>query len=237
MVINSKCKLIIPRVYYYDLEKCFYNVLTKIGYDISNIPIEKLQRNIYIGMLQKNDPNLIAILRTTTINIIDEILLRNKLNEDDIITRQFDGFLSSTKIQYIPKDISENKYKYIIISSDRKKYMLLNNKVIVKGISQRYSSIDSFYNMFNYIDFSSKKSIFLKLSNIKDCFFKEVNKKIFCIPSKKDNKSVFMYLKKYGLLSIKKATITLLTINDIDKEKYWDHYFSPFIESIMIEYL
>jgi len=239
MEINKNCKLCLKDVYNYDIEKCNYNMLISLGYDVSNIPLEKEQRNIAIGLLQRENPNLTKILRSMVINIIDQCLTQNNVKkEEELITRQFDGFIVTRKLGTVIDIMKCTKYRDLIISPGRDFYLAIksgSDEVLVKGISRRYEGINNFYQKLAEINFLSKIAIFKKLDFIKKELFECEKIRVFCIPTK-DSKSYDVCLVRHGFVNIKEGTVRLLKITDIDKEWYFDHYLKPFTDSILIEY-
>lgn len=239
MEINPKCKLFLKNVHYYDLKKAYYNLLISLGYDVSNIPEEKEKRNIAIGLLIRDNPQIGHILRPMVNNIIDKTLSDNNVSEEELITRQFDGIIVTKKLDNILDNFVHLIYKEFIISPNRKFYLTVDNdnKVIVKGISKRYDYLKKIYQMFSEINYLSKSAIFKKLDKIKDLVLESTDVKLFCIPNNKDENKVDIVLHRHGAISIKLNTIGFLNTKDINKKWYYDHYFRPFIESIFIEFV
>ena len=121
MNINKNCRLFLNNVYSYDISACHYNILKSMNYDISNIEKDdKLKRNTQIGILMRDNPKLTSVIRSTTESLINEYILRNKIPEDSIVIRQYDGFMSLkplkiTTDQYLPIDL-QSIFSVFIIS-------------------------------------------------------------------------------------------------------------------------
>jgi len=241
MNINKFCRLFLNNVYSYDISACHYNILKSLNYDISNIEKnDKLKRNIQIGKLMKGNPQLTNTIRSITESLIDEYILRNKLLKDDIIIRQYDGFMSlkplkQTTDQYLPIDL-QTIFSVFIISLDRTKFIATDgNKISIKGIANRYQEIDNIFKKILFINYANKNSIFVSLQNIKDELLTSQNPKLYCIPSGEEKYNIF--LKQYGQFEISETLINILDTSDIDKERYFNHYFKSFFDSIAIEFL
>ena len=100
MNINESCKLFLRDIYLYDIQACHFQILKKLNINISHIdPNDKEKRNIQIGLLQKNNPNLVSVLRKMTESTIDEYIKENNLDPENIICRQYDGLLVNKKLQ------------------------------------------------------------------------------------------------------------------------------------------
>ena len=241
MNINKFCRLFLNNVYSYDISACHYNILKSLNYDISNIEKnDKLKRNIQIGKLMKGNPQLTNTIRSITESLIDEYILRNKLLKDDIIIRQYDGFMSlkplkQTTDQYLPIDL-QTIFSVFIISLDRTKFIATDgNKISIKGIPNRYQEIDNIFKKILFINYANKNSIFVSLQNIKDEILTSQNPKLYCIPSGEGKYNIF--LKQYGQFEISETLINILDTSDIDKERYFNHYFKSFFDSIAIKFI
>ena len=241
MNINKNCRLFLNNVYSYDVRSCHYNILKSLNLDISNIDKEnKLTRNIQIGKLMGENPKLTTIIRSTVTSLIDEYILRNKISNDNIIVRQYDGFmttkpLSITTDQYLPIEL-QTIFAVFIISLDRTKFIATDgNKISLKGIAYRYEEIDKIYKKILFINYANKSSIFTSLQNIKNEILNSSNGKLYCIPIGEDKYNVF--LKQYGQFEISETVINVLETSDIDKQRYFDYYIQPFFDSIVIEFM
>jgi len=241
MNINKNCRLFLKDIYSYDISACHYNILKNLNYDISKIEKDdKLKRNIQIGLLMRDNPKLTSVIRTTTESIINEYILRNKVSENDIIIRQYDGFITSkllkeTTDQYLPLDL-KTVFSVFIISSDRTMFIATDgNQTSIKGIPYRYDEMDKIYKKILFINYANKSSIFIELQKIKDEIFNSTNYLLYCIPTEKGKFNVFF--KKYGQLEVSSSAAKIIDTNDIDKEKYFDFYIKLFFDSIVIEFV
>jgi len=241
MNINPNCKCFLNNVYSYDISSCHYSILKSLNYDVSNIEKDdKLKRNIQIGILMGNNSHLTSVIRSTTESLIDEYILRNKILESDIIIKQYDGFMSLkplriTTDQYLPINL-QSIFSVFIISLDRTKFIATDGVITsIKGISNRYSEIDEIYKKILFINYANKQSVFISLQNIKDEILNSENPKLYCIPSGENKFNIF--LKRYGQFEISETLINILDPNDIDRQKYFDFYFQPFFDSIVIEFI
>lgn len=241
MKINKSCKLFLRDVYSYDIEACHYNILKNMGYDVSQINFEdKTKRNIQIGKLMKNNKRLTGLLRDTTESIIDEYILRSGLSEDDIITRQYDGLITSRPLKELNTNIPlklKNVLEYMIISIGRSSYIAKSgSKVEIKGVPHRYKKIDNVLKSLLNINYLSKDSIFSSLEKIKRNIIFSDDPELFFIIDEGNNYGIIKF-KEYGQLEINKSSVNIIDTDDIDKEFYFDHYIRPFTESITMEFI
>ncbi len=240
MKINEKCPLFLNNILNFDIESCHYFILESLGYDVSDISKDnKIKRNISIGLLMKKYPNLINILRKITESIVNDFILKNKIREDDIVLRSYDGIITKS-IKILDHDTSlklRDVYINLIISSDRISYIAVNdkNEITAKGIANKYNQINNFYSKLLKINFISKESIFRSLQRIRDELINNEDPEIFCIPI--DDKYYEINLLKYGKMKISETVIQMIDCDDVNKEFYFDKYLKPFFDSIVIEFI
>jgi len=241
MEINQSIPLILKEVYLYDIEACHYTIMKKLGMDLTGIDREnKKERNIEIGKRMRDNPRLTSTLRTTTASIIDEYILKNRIEENQIVIRQYDGIITTkmlriTDIQHVPLDL-RTRFLTFIISIDRKTYIAndSNNDVTIKGVPFRYPYIDKIFEKICKINFTNKSRIFIHLQKIKDDFLNSNNPYLFGIPS---TKGYNIYLKGYGQIEVTQSTLKIMDPDDIDKQRYFKFYIEPFTKSITTEYI
>ncbi len=240
MKINEKCPLFLNNILNFDIESCHYFILESLGYDVSDISKDnKIKRNISIGLLMKKYPNLINILRKITESIVNDFILKNKIREDDIVLRSYDGIITKS-IKILDHDTSlklRDVYINLIISSDRISYIAVNdkNEITAKGIANKYNQINNFYSKLLKINFISKESIFRSLQRIRDELINNEDPEIFCIPI--DDQYYEINLLKYGKMKISETVIQMIDCDDVNKEFYFDKYLKPFFDSIVIEFI
>lgn len=239
MQINKNCKLFLRDVYSYDISSCHYSILQKYGYDVSTINFEnKEERNITIGKLMASNSRISSLLRTTTNSIIDFYMHSNNINNDDLITRQYDGIITSKPLRNTSIFLNlelKNIFNVFIISIDRTKYLATDYKeYAIKGISNRYDGIDSLYKKLLNINYSSRNNIFESLKNIKFEVLNSYDPFLYCIPH--DNK-YNVFLKDFGQIEISKSLSKIFNLDELDREWYFNNYLRQFTESITIEFL
>ena len=240
MEFNKNCKLFLKDIFLYDISACHYNILKRLDYDVSKIPSEKFERNKYIGLMMRENPRLINVLRGITESTISEYLLINHISEEDILLRQYDGVITCKPLKILnlsmPLDL-RHSFSYFIISSHKQWYIAIdsNNEILIKGVPYRYDSMDEIYKKILNINYLSKSEVFKNLQKIKDIVLSSEDPSLYCIPINDDKFNVF--LKNYGEVSISSSIIRILDTEDIDKQKYFDFYVRPFTESICIEFL
>lgn len=242
MKTNENLNLVLRDVYLYDIEACHYTILKNLGFDLTNINYDdKLERNIQIGQMMRKNPRLTSLLRNTTRSTIDEYILKNNVVEDEIIIRQYDGLiltrtLRETDLGKIPLNIRKH-FEIFITSIDRSKYIAYDSshKVTIKGVSFRYPEMDAIYEKLCKVNFSNKSAIFKQLQKIKDSFSYSNDASLFGVPIKENKYNIF--LKGYGELEVSKQTLKIMDTDDIDKDRYFDQYITPFTKSIVLEFV
>lgn len=239
MKINSE-RLFLTDVYSYDISACHFRILRGLGVDVSGIDFNnKKERNIKIGLLMRDNPNLTSILRTVTESTITEYLIRNKISDKDIVVRQYDGILTTRRLvetdTLLPLEL-KGVFEKLIISYDRKKYIgLINDETVVKGIQQRYETIDKLYEKLLRIPFIQKDVVFSSLQKFRESFLFSKDTSIFFIPE--SEKEGVVFLKQFGPTRISKAISRAIDPDEVDKQYYWKFYFEPFTKSIVKEFI
>lgn len=187
----------------------------------------------------RDNPRITEILRETTNNLISDYISRNDIEKDQIIVRQYDGFISTKRLKRIdgsiPLDL-RSIFEKFISSIDKDKYLALDEKrnTVIKGISHKNSKIDTLYTKILNFNFLNRISIFKGMQEIKDEILNSHDISLYCIPISNDYEGV--YLKEHGLVSISKSAKNMLDTDDIDKNKYFDLYIRPFTESLVLTF-
>jgi len=241
MDINKHCKLVLRNIYLYDIRACHYTILERLGFNLSDIDRNnKKERNIQIGKLMRENPRLVSVLRSQTNYLVDEYLLRNKVSDDELILRQYDGIivtrtLTETIKDFIPLEL-RSMFEVFIISFDRSKYLAFDGiEAVIKGVPYRYERIDQIYNEIIKINFNIPSRIFKRLQEIKDKILFSKDPEMFCIPIEGGDKYTII-LKELGNIEITKQTTKMMELNDVDKQWYFDFYIKPFTKSIVVEF-
>jgi len=241
MDFNKDCKLFLKDLYYYDITSCHYQILQKLGIDTTDIPADdKIQRNVMIGKMIRSNPRLGSSLRSITVSTIDDYIAQNNIKDEDIILRQYDGFISKKQLSYTNFGLSldlHHYFVYMIISFDRKWYIALdsNNQIIVKGIPHKYDGIVTIYKKLLNLNYSNRKSIFVGLDKIRELVLNSDDPKLYCIPTSNNDYNV--YLKDYGEVELSEGMVGIMDTEDIDREKYFNYYIRPFSETITTEFI
>jgi hypothetical protein len=244
MKLNTD-RLVIRDVFSYDIEACHYNLLSKFGYNMSNIDQHnKLKRNIQIGKIMRDDKTTKSRLRETTKQIIDDYIEFNELLEEDIIIRQYDGLITKKRLLETNKSILpialQNRYDLVLISIDRNKYIAFDNlkkKVKIKGVPNLYKGIETYYKrLIRIVDIENKTRVLDNLQKLKSDFSNEKDINIFAIPTDNEEE-VEIIFKSFGQIKIKRNTLYYMIDDEIDKNFYYDFYLHSFIQSIVLETL
>lgn len=202
---------------------------------MSNIEYDdKIKRNVEIGYLQKNNPEIAYYIHNSIHHLIDFYLDKNSISKDDVIIRAKDGLILRKSMKYTSETMPisfRGIISKMIISIDRKKYLCIkDNDVVVKGVSKKPVDI-SFYNMFKSIDFSNKKSIVHSLEQMRKVIFSSEKCYWFCY---EDEDGLMVPIKGTGYIKIKKTIIDQIDIDDIDKRIIWEEYMWPFCAPLLM---
>jgi hypothetical protein len=233
-MINQQCSLVLHDLYFYDIKSAYPTILSKQFFDFQDTNLEnKEQRNIFIGNQQRDNENLSSFLMTSVENLITYYLKENDIADEDVIVTQRDGFILKKTLEregdFIKIDLRD-VIDSLIIAIDRKKFLYSSmGKVTVKGVPHLYDKLDSVYQKFSNLNFYNKSNLFEQLENIKMSVLDCNDMDFFLMPIE-DKFGVMTYqgdliIKDPGLISIEK----------INKKKYFDHYFKDFLMSIYME--
>jgi len=240
MEINKYCKLFLNQVYSYDISHCHYSILKNLGFNLSNInESNKEERNKQIGIMMRDNSKITSVLRDITNSIINNYITLNEISDDDLIIRQYDGFITKKFLKktdlYLPLEL-RNIFEVFISSIERNKFIAKDkNEYSIKGISHKYEEMNNIYKKILNINYMDKVSIFKSLQRIKEEILESDNVLLFCIPTEDEKYNVF--LKDLGEIEISHTTANILNMDDIDKLKYFNYYIRPFTESIVLEFV
>lgn len=238
-MLNKDIFPIQSNLYEYDFMACSYNILKNLGYDVSKIPFEnKLQRNISIGWLIKENPNLNTYIKNNTKNLLELYIEENNLKPDEIIWRQKDGFITNRLLENNNITIEltlRNCISHLISSMNRDKVLIIydDNKIDIKGV--RNKPIDlSFFELFLSIDFSNKKKLLERCEIIRQKFLKSENVNWFVREDSEGKLTI--PLKGDVLFQVNKSMLKLINTDDIDKNIIYETYVYPFFQTLLICY-
>jgi len=236
MQINKTCDLVLTDVFEYDIQSCHYNLLTNIGWDLSQIPKDdKKERNIAIGKAQIGNPRLAKYLLEQTIGIVQYYVDKNHVKEEDIVVRLRDGIFLKIKLKdntsSLPIDFKD-VYSKMIITMDRKMFLLIGSKGIVKvkGVANKPLDI-SFYELFRNLNFSSKKALTQQLEFIRQKILTSKNINWFVFTRGDD---YVVPIKGVGEIKVSKSGVGYLDDDEIDKGIIWEEYVWPFVQPILL---
>lgn len=235
-MINNKCKLVLQDLYFYDFKSAYPRLMKSIGWDFSNVDLDnKYERNIYIGIQQRNNINLSSFLIDSITKQLEYYLLINDIKDENIIVTQRDGYILNK-----PLKINDGAMKLdfrghidlLILSPDRKKYMAITEKeVVVKGIKNYYKDLDNIYRKFLKLSFLNKKILFSQLENLKNEVINGTDKELYIVKIK-DKK----FIQSYNNIVLEISDDKYINISTIDRRRYFDHYFKEFFQSIFLEF-
>lgn len=234
-MINQTCPLLLKDVYSYDIQAAYPSILSKQNYNFKDINLnDKTERSIFLGKQQIDNSNLSEFLTESVNSLVRYYLQENNVSEEETITIQKDGFII-TKMLNITDEFITMQFRemidFLIITPDRKKFLYSSNdKITVKGISFYYSELNKIYQMFSCLNFYEKSMLFGQMENIKNQVLQSDDKSLFLIP--KDEKSFIVSTYK-GNIEIKDPD--MISLSDINKNQYFDHFFKEFLQSIFLE--
>jgi hypothetical protein len=173
--------------------------------------------------------------------VVDNHLQVNKIKEDEIIIRQYDGIIVTKPLIQISNHSMPLEFRShfltFISSIDRSSYLATDGiETTIKGVPYRYEKIDNLLIKISKIEFiRGKETIFRRMQYIKDALLDSKDVSLFCVPV---GENIFkLYLKDYGELEITQQTINIMDADDIDKKRYFDFYLKPFTSSITEEFI
>lgn len=235
-MINKTCKLVLRDLFYYDVVAAFPTIMQQQHYDFQNISLDnKEERNRFIGLQQRDNKNLSSFLNNSISSLVDYYLTVNDVSGDEIIFRQKDGFILTRKLA-ISNQFIEMKLRKIltlmIISLDRSKMVYFDDlgEMSVKGVRYYYKRLDEIFRMIYNIDYYNKKIMFEQMAYIKHKVIH--NEDIMFYGIEKDPRT-FTFVTKTGSITV--HDIDFVDPDSIDRVKYFDFYFKPFLDSIYLE--
>jgi hypothetical protein len=238
-MLNKKIDLVEFNLYEYDFEACFYNIIKNLNSDlIKNINYENKDiRNKQIGLLQKKHPDLAELLIKTTDGLLSFYIKKNNLNENDIVWKQRDGFISKKKLEDTSSSMPIKFKGYIpILISDIKKQRCLiiyeNNTVITKGVKNKLQDM-SFFQMFSGLNYYNSLSVLNGIEMIRYKIFKSDNVHWF---SREVDGFLYIPIKNNGVMKFNNSSINNFNINNIDRKITWNNYVWPFAQSLLDYY-
>ena len=235
MNINQKCGLILRDLYSYDIVSAYPTILSKQFYDFEDVDLQnKQERSEFIGKKQINNENMSSFLMNSANSLVKFYLSENEVSDDHIIVTQRDGFILTRTIQnnneFITMELRDI-IELMIISMDRKKYLTsIGGTIDVKGVPHVYDSIMNIYSMFANLNFYNKKTLFQQMQSIKDAILNSQDIHLFAIPREEDS---FAFITFNGAIESKDCE--MISVDKIDKVKYFDNYIKPFLDSIFVE--
>lgn len=238
--ISETCPLIMRDLYYYDIVAAFPTIMGKQFYDFKDIDLEnKEERSKFVGIQQINNPQLSSFLNQSVKNIIDYYIRDNELKDNDIIFRQKDGIITTTRLtnnsQFIELKM-RNMLSLLIINTKRDCMLYYDDfgNLSVKGVSHYYKALDAIYKKIFEFNFYNIKILMQQMENLK---YKVLNPtfdniSLYGIQHKGEEEYTFM-LKDNK--SIKVRDVDYVDPSKIDTWKYFNHYFKVFLDPIYLE--
>lgn len=206
-------------------------------YDFKGISLsDKQQRNLFIGKEQINNPQLSSFLNEAVKSLTDYYLRVNEVKPDEIIFRQKDGFILTTKLAKT-NDYIEMKFRGMIdllISDINRSAMVYFDdigQISVKGVRHYYKALDKIYSKFLDFNFYDKKTLFQQMHLLKNKILKPSDVSLYGVPV---DDGYYTFMLK-GERAMKTKDIGFINPQDIDTRKYFNFYFKNFFDSIYTE--
>jgi hypothetical protein len=235
-MINKSCSLVLQDLYLYDFKSAYPRILDSIGWDFKDIDLDdKKARNISIGLAQQGNENLSSFLMNTVGNLLQFYLSENEVSEENVIVTQRDGFIINSYLrntaEFLELDLREHIH-LLIITPDRKKYLTVSDQgVTVKGMQNNYDSLLEGYKLFGDLNFYNKSVLFKQLDRLKQKILTGQSKRFYMVQV---GEKMAVITKNHGTLVV--ANDTVFNLEDVDTQKYYDHYFKEFTQSIFLQF-
>lgn len=230
-------------LYEYDFSKCFFKLLLSnsecdlVDVDLNN----KMERNIKIGLLQKQYPSISTYLLTSIEDFLTMYIHNNNLIEENIIWKQRDGFIIDKKLnEYTlgPYISFRGHIIKLIYTLNKKRILILynNDTIDVKGVQNKPINLDFYKGFFN-INFSNKREMMRDLNLYKKyiLYDPDIDVKYFARKIKDSNQYYIPLKSGDHIMKLNKSVLSKVNINDIERTFLWDDYIFPFVESILYE--
>lgn len=236
-MINQNCPYILRDLYYYDIVSAFPTIMGTQNYDFKNIDLSnKEERNQFIGKEQIQNKNLSTFLNESVKDLTDFYLQYNEIDDEDIIFRQKDGFI--IKKMLVQNNLYiEMKLRHILslmfidVNRDKMIYFDEDDNIQVKGVRHYYEKLNDIYLKFLNLNFYDKKCLSVQLQDIKKSVIESNDKFLFGI---NDESVQYTFILKNGK-NIRTYDVDFVDIDEIDRYKYFEFYFKPFLDAIFIE--
>jgi len=235
-MVNQNVPLILSGLYEYDFASCAYNILRNIGWDLSKIdPNDKEKRNITIGYIQRDNPDIGQYIQLTISNLVDFYIEQNGLVENEVVLRQKDSITTTKPLKIIDKTMEfefRGVISKLIISTDRKKWLIIysDGRVVTKGLTKNLYD-DSFFMMFRNIDFANRRVLIDNLENMRRHIIQSEKIGWFVMT---EEDSFIVPIIGEGFIKFRKSSLCSLTPEDIDRSYLWEEYLWPFVQSIIV---
>lgn len=230
--------MIYTNIFEYDIKSAHPTILTKLRYPFEDDWYklnDKLQRNIYIGKLfRDNLPLRIKVNSYVESTIFDFMYEANNIK--DVIMVLYDALFTK---QYIEEDIIKyyeknngilirlkNKFDlFIIINKRSRKFIGFNkDKCVLKGFTKS-KGIEQFLHKNLYQELFDEIPLGLILEKLQEKFMNSNDINLFIL--EKNN-------KEYVIINDEEIEYQNHNINDIDKLYYLNHIIKPIIDTIVI---
>jgi hypothetical protein len=231
--------MIYTNVFEYDIKSAHPNILNKMGYSFKDdwYKLEdKLDRNIYIGKLFRDDLALRIKVNSYVESLIFNFMYENN-HLDDIIMVLYDALFTKT---YIEDDIIKNYKKetdilirlknkfdiFLIIHKRARKFIGFNkSKCVLKGFTKTKGIEEFLYNNL-YLEIINDKPLGLIMEKLQEKFMNSNNIDLFKL--QKHN-------TEYIIIDNKEIEYNNQQIEELDKIYYLNHIIKPIMDNMIID--
>lgn len=238
---NENQSLVSENIYEYDITRCFANIL-KHNNIADLMELDKLQANITIGKMVKNDPKLYDFLRDTTRAIMGNFVYDFNIQLNDVVALERDGL---TLTKYITKSHKifnhytielKNKWDMMIKNptEDRQFLLIGEDRVRAKGVHNKPVGFEDFLykHLYPIINTINKNIIYDKISLMEKEFFNCNNARLFAIPIKNSNKYKIILMDKELELNGDYLDSTNINNLNVFRKKYFFELLMPYLGSL-----
>ena len=250
-IYNDGISNVIQYVFHYDIKSAAPRILKELNIDLPNNFKDKLERNVYVGNLFKQNRELYKLYDEKLRYYVKSFLQVNQVSDDDIIAIERDGIYTTKYCTEYDNEIYPELrefYHYFIISykSNRQFMMITDEKVKVKGIKNKTLNLEKFLTdnllALRYNDIKNWNSM---LNEMRIKYFNSTDLNLFLVKIDDNNYKLYLsddkkhsHQSKIYSIDIKKKYLSSFSRNQniyskIAKFYYYSIQIETFIQSIL----
>jgi len=238
---NENIEPVINHVFQYDIKSCYYRLLSNEGVSFPKFKT-KLERNMYIGNMMRDNKDMVNYCQNQTNNIINEFIDKNKIKEHEIINIERDGILTKRYLtkNYYKGDVYpelRDHYDVYVGSYKTRKSMILSrdDKTVIKGVKYKTKSLSKFVSKYiNLLQNQNVSSWFKILNKLRNEYFNTDDYSLFEIEDKDGSMFIIKNKENQRLrLTVKDFKNFDLTGLNIDRVFYFNQHLEGFIQNLL----